>query len=140
MQRDDDQPAPIATVVVAGLLRLIAAGLEPVTVEPYRPDRLLDVDTSSGWWLLLQIDSNGDPVELQHAQPPSLLVPPWTYGCQRDDWTLGPDSRVITPVELLTPEQRQCLRRRLERAPVRWQFRPPPFWDVSNLDDELILD
>jgi hypothetical protein len=127
-------------VIVAGLLRLIAAGLEPVDTEPYRPGRLLSIATASGWWLMLQIDGDGQPVELHHAQAPSLLVPPWTYGCQRDDWTLGPDSRVITPVELLTVEQREALRCRLERAPVVLQFRPLPVWDVSNLDDELILD
>lgn len=140
MSRDDDQPAPVATVIVAGLLRLIAAGLEPVDTEPYGPYRLISVRTASGWWLLLQIDSSGEPVELHHAQAPSLLVPPWTYGCQRDDWTLGPESRVMTPVELLTVEQREALRRRLEGAPMRWQFAPLERWDVSNLDEEVILD
>lgn len=140
MASDVDQPSPPATAIVAGLLRLIAAGLEPVMVDPYRPDGLINVSTASGWWLLLQLDSQAEPVELTHAQAPSMLVPPWTYGCQRDDWTLGHDSRVITPVELLTVEQRQDLRQRLEAAPVRWQFRPPPFWDVSNLWDELTLD
>lgn len=137
----DDQPSPPATVIVAGLLRLIAAGLEPVDIDdPYRPDRLISVATASGWWLLLQIDGSGHPMELHHAQPPSLLVPPWTWGCQRDDWTLGPDSRVITPVELLTAEQREALRRRLESAPLCWQFAPLPVWDVSNLEEDVFLD
>lgn len=137
---DPDQPAPVSTVVVAGLLRLIAAGLEPIDTEPCEPGRLISVATGSGWWLLLQINGEGQPESLHHAQPPSLLVPPWTYGCQRDDWTLGPESRVITPVELLTPEQREQLQRRLMRAPIRWQFAPLVPWDVSNLDDEVILD
>ena len=127
-------------MIVAGLLRLIAAGLEPIDTEPHGPHRLISVMTTSGWWLLLLLDGDGQPVELHHAQPPSLLVPPWTYGCQRDDWTLGPESRVITPVELLTVEQREALRARLECAPIRWQFQPLPVWDVSNLDDEVILD
>ena len=136
----DDPPGPVPTVIVAGLLRLIAAGLEPFDIEPYGPYRLISVMTASGWWLTLQIDSDGDPVELHQAQPPSALVPPWTYGCQRDDWTLGPAARVVTPVELLTREQRQALRQRLERAPVRWQFAPLVPWDVSNLEEEVILD
>ena len=127
-------------MIVAGLLRLIAAGLEPIDTEPYGPHRLLSIATASGWWLLLLLDGDGQPVELHHAQPPSLLVPPWTYGCHRDDWTLGPESRVITPVELLTTEQREALQQRLEAAPVRWQFAPLPVWDVSNMDDEVILD
>lgn len=137
----DDQPRPVAGVVVAGLLRLIAAGLEPIDSEPYGPYRLLSVATGSGWWLVLQIDNQGEPGSLHHAQPPSMLVPPWTWGCERDDWTLGPESRVMTPVDLLTAEQRQALRQRLEDAPRCWQFRPLPYWDTSNLDeDELILD
>ena len=140
MASDSDQPSPPATEVIAGLLRLIAAGLEPVMTEPPGPDRLLSIDTASGWWLMLQTGMDGQPVELTHAQAPSFLLPPWTWGCQRDDWTLGPDSRVITPVELLSAEQRLALQQQIERSPVRWQFRPPPFWDVSNLDEELILD
>ena len=40
----------------------------------------------------------------------------WVYGCQRDDWTLGPDSRIVEPVALLEPEQRQHLERRLREA------------------------
>jgi hypothetical protein len=101
---------------------------------------LISVATASGWWLVVQLDGDGQPVELHHAHPPSLLVPPWTYGCQRDDWTLGPESRVVTPVELLTLEQLAALRGRLERAPVVLQFRPLPVWDVSNLGEEVILD
>lgn len=137
---DTDQPSPISTVVVAGLLRLIAAGLEPVEAEPYGPHRSLSISTTSGWWLIVQVDRRGQLEGLHHAQPPSLLVPPWTYGCQRDDWTLGPDSRVVTPVDLLTAQQRAALQQRLERAPAPWQFAPLIGWDVSNLDEELILD
>ena len=136
----EGQPSPVPTVIVAGLLRLIAAGLEPIDTEPVEPGRLISVATASGWWLLLRIGGDGEPAELHHAQPPSLLVPPWTYGCQREDWTMGPESRVVTPVELLTLEQRQALRQRLEGAPVVLQFRPLPVWDVSNLNDEVILD
>lgn len=138
----DEQPRPVSGVVVAGLLRLIAAGLEPIDTEPYGPHRLLSVATASGWWLMVQIDGDGQPAAVHHAQPPSMLVPPWTWGCERDDWTLGPDSRVVTPVQRLTAEQRVMLRERLETAPQCWQFSPPPYWDVSNLfdDEELILD
>lgn len=136
----DDQPSPISTVVVAGLLRLIAAGLEQVEAEPYGPHRSISISTASGWWLIVQVDCRGQLEGLHHAQPPSLLVPPWTYGCQRDDWTLGPDSRVVTPVDLLTTEQRAVLQQRLEHAPAPWQFAPLIGWDVSNLDEELILD
>ena len=138
----DAEPSPPAPIVLAGLLRLIASGLEPIETQDWRPGASVGVMTSSGWWLVIHGDDQGQPVELLHAQPPSLLVPPWIYGGQRDDWTLGPESRVVTPLELLTEEQRDRLRRRLEMAPRPWTFRPLPVWDVdwSGNGDELILD
>lgn len=136
---DSDQPSPPATVVITGLLRLIAAGLEPVETEPYGASRSISIHSASGWWLLLVTDDQGEPAQLTHAQPPSFLLPPWTYGCQRDDWTAGPHARVITPVALLTAGQRQALRERLEAAPVRWQWAPLVPWELAD-DDELILD
>ena len=30
----------------------------------------------------------------------------WDYGCQRDDWTRGPDSRLVEPLQFLSPEER----------------------------------
>ena len=30
----------------------------------------------------------------------------WDYGCQRDDWTLGPDSRLVEPLQFLGAEER----------------------------------
>ena len=33
----------------------------------------------------------------------------WEYGCQRDDWTLGPDSRLVDPLEFLNGEERSEL-------------------------------
>jgi hypothetical protein len=135
------EPSPVAGVVVAGLLRLIAAGLEPIEAVAGDPGATTSVLTVSGWWLLLGMDDEGRPAELFHAQPPSALVPPWTWGCQRDDWTLGPDSRVVTPVELLTTDQRQQLTQALQQAPAPWTWGPLPYWDLSNLEDEeLILD
>lgn len=136
----DDQPSPVSTVVVAGLLRLIAAGLEPIDCEPCGPYRTISVVTATGWCLDLRIDGDGAPAAILYAQPPSLLVPPWIYGGHRDDWTLGPDSTVITPVTLLTADQRLALQQRLESAPRPWQFAPLSMWDVSNLEEELILD
>lgn len=134
-------PPPIPTVIVAGLLRLIAAGLEPVEAEQGQAGQTISVSTASGWWLLLGLDDQGEPVELTHAQPPTTLRPPWTWGCQRDDWTLGADSRVVTPVELLTVEQRQQLTQVVAQAPAPRQWGPLPHWDVSNLwDEDPILD
>jgi len=134
--------SPPAAIILAGLLRLIASGLEAIEAEPWRPSASVAVSTTTGWWLLIGSDDQGQPVELLHAQAPSMLVPAWIYGGQRDDWTLGPESRVVTPVELLTDEQREQLRGRLERAPAPVQFGPLPYWDVdwTGEGDELILD
>ncbi|MCH9712951.1 MAG: hypothetical protein K0U63_00125 [Cyanobacteria bacterium] len=43
----------------------------------------------------------------------------WVYGCQRDDWTLGPDSRLVEPLEFLSAEQRLALTEELRHA-VCW--------------------
>jgi hypothetical protein len=139
----EPDPLPPAPIVLAGLLRLIASGLEQIETRDWRPGASVGVMTGSGWWLVIRGDDEGQPVELLHAQPPSLLVPAWIYGGQRDDWTLGPESQVVTPVELLSDAQRDQLRRRLETAPAPWQFRPLPVWDVDwsgSDDDEVILD
>lgn len=134
----DADPPPIPGVIVAGLLRLIAAGLERIEATAGDPGATISVLTVSGWWLLLVLGDQGEPAELFHAQPPSALVPPWTWGCQRDDWTLGPDSRVLTPVELLTAEQRQQLAQVLEAAPEPWRWEPLLGFEVD--DDDLFLD
>jgi len=142
MPREAD-PSPPAAIVLAGLLRLIASGLERIDATPWRPGATSSVMTGSGWWLVIRGDADGQPVELLHAQAPSLLVPPWIYGGQRDDWTLGPESRVVTPVELLSDAQRDQLRHRLESAPAPWTFRPLPVWDVDwsgAEEEEVILD
>jgi hypothetical protein len=135
-------PSPPAAIVLAGLLRLIASGLEPIETQDWRPGARSSVMTRSGWWLVIRGDDEGQPVELLHAQAPSLLVPPWIYGGQRDDWTLGPESKVVTPVQLLSDAQRDRLRQRLETAPAPWTFRPLPAWDVdwSGEGEEVILD
>ncbi|MEA5473339.1 hypothetical protein VB716_03795 [Synechococcus sp. CCY9201] len=71
------------------------------------------LDLASGWQLEIAIDR--DQLGALHwAQAPDGRD--WVYGCQRDDWTLGPDSRIVEPVALLEPEQRQHLERRLQEA------------------------
>ncbi|QNI70859.1 hypothetical protein CyaNS01_01728 [Cyanobium sp. NS01] len=71
------------------------------------------LDLASGWQLEIAIER--DQLGALHwAQAPDGRD--WVYGCQRDDWTLGPDSRIVEPVALLEPEQRQHLERRLREA------------------------
>lgn len=139
---EPDRPPP-PTAAVAGLLRLIAAGLEPVVeAEPCKPCSTISVRTATGWWLQIATGELCQPLALTMALPPSALVPPWTHGCQRDDWRLGSDARVVTPIDLLTVEQCQQLQQRLVLAPAPLVPPMAPWWDISNLDqdEELFLD
>lgn len=40
----------------------------------------------------------------------------WEYGCQRDDWTLGPDSRLVEPLQFLSGTERLELEQLLRAA------------------------
>ncbi len=73
----------------------------------------MQLDLASGWQLQIAFDR--DRLEaLMWARSPDGRE--WEYGCQHDDWTLGPDSRIVEPVALLEPEQRQQLERLLREA------------------------
>lgn len=132
-----DLTAPAAPVV-AGLLRLIASGAEPVAVLHW--DRSSAVATATCWWLVLA--TRGCDGELQQiegvllARPPSALVPSWTIGGWRDCWTAGSDARVLSPWDLLTTEQQGGLLQRLRDAPRMALQQASDGWDVSNLLDE----
>lgn len=54
----------------------------------------------------------------------------WDYGCQRDDWTLGPDSRLVEPLQFLSAGERIELEVLLREArcwpePIAHQPRAP---------------
>jgi hypothetical protein len=71
------------------------------------------LDLARGWQLEIAIERD-QLGALLWAQAPGGRD--WVYGCQRDDWTLGPDSRIVEPVALLEPEQRQQLEQLLREA------------------------
>ena len=53
----------------------------------------------------------------------------WEYGCQRDDWTLGPDSRLVEPLQFLSGTERLELEQLLRAArcwpePISAQAQP----------------
>lgn len=53
----------------------------------------------------------------------------WEYGCQRDDWTLGPDSRLVEPLQFLNGAERLELEQLLRAArcwpePISAQAQP----------------
>ncbi len=106
---------------VAGQLRLVVAGL------PFLADRRWDgvgwgrmrIELLSLWRveLLLEPDRTGNQAQgrageivlsrVERADAPDGRC--WDYGCQRDDWTLGPDSRLVEPLQFLSSDERRAL-------------------------------
>lgn len=110
---------------VAEQLRLVVAGL------PFLADRSWDevgwgrmrIELLSLWRVELVLEP--DPVEAADRQVMSLSrvdradAPDgrcWEYGCQRDDWTLGPDSRLVETLQFLSGEERSALESLLREA------------------------
>ena len=79
----------------------------------------MHLDLASGWQLAIEIKRDQLGALLWALAPDGR---DWVYGCQRDDWTLGPDSRIVEPLELLTAAQRLELAGLLRQA-CCW---PPP--------------
>jgi hypothetical protein len=66
-------------------------------------------------WLLRQ----GDGWVVWRAELPGHLgVEQWELGCQRDDWTAGPEAVLVEPLQLLTQESRDQLLGALAAADV----------------------
>lgn len=99
--------------------------------EPFRADRpwqqiwwgLMNLRLRSGWRIAIWIERDALGV-LDSATAPDGRD--WIYGCQRDDWTLGPESTVVEPIGLLQSEQRIQLERLLRSARCRPAPQPGP--------------
>jgi len=74
------------------------------------------LDLASDWQLQIGIERDRFGA-LMWARSPDGRE--WEYGCQRDDWTLGPDSQIVEPVGLLEEAQQQALEGLL-RAAICW--------------------
>lgn len=136
----ENAPKPPPAVVIGGLLRLVALGREPIeSSTPWAPSNVHLVELRSLWLLEISSDADGNPWRLRAAIPPDIQRQPWRWGCERDDWRLGPGSTPLNPMDQLTTSQRDRLRQRLEHAP-----RPvlePEWFELANDDDnDLILD
>jgi len=110
---------------VAEQLRRVVAGL------PFLADRSWDevgwgrmrIELLSLWRVELVLEP--DPAEAADRQVMALSrvdradAPDgrcWEYGCQRDDWTLGPDSRLVEPLQFLSSDARSALTEKLQKA------------------------
>ncbi len=79
----------------------------------------MHLDLASGWQLQIAIERDQLGALLWALAPDGR---DWEHGCQRDDWTLGPDSQIVEPLGLLTLEQQEQLACLLRTA-CCW---PPP--------------
>lgn len=87
----------------------------------------MHLDLASGWQLQIAIERDQLGALLWARSPDGR---DWQIGCQRDDWTLGPDSRIVEPVALLGPVQRQELERLLRGANC---------WPQPEIDAALVV-
>jgi hypothetical protein len=107
-QLDQQQEAPLrcCAAEVMQQLRLIAAGVADFKLAApvgWNTGALLKVD---GW--IIQLVQRGDELLLTHrATAPDGRQ--WVYGCERDDWALGPESTIVDPLLLLEQDERQAL-------------------------------
>ena len=106
---------------VAERLKLLAAGEAFLADRPWQQIwwGVMRLDLVSGWRLEIWIERD----QLGSCQ--AAVAPDgrdWIHGCQRDDWTLGPDAKVLDPMALLSAPCRLALEQRL-RAAICW---PPP--------------
>jgi len=107
-QQGQQQEAPLRCRAneVMQRLRLMAAGVADFKLAApvgWNTGAMVKVD---GW--VIQLVQDGEQLALTHrAVAPDGRT--WSYGCERDDWSLGPDSTIIDPLLLLEPEERQAL-------------------------------
>lgn len=112
--QQEPKTRPTAAAIHAAIEQLLAG-------EAFLADRpwaeiwwgLMQLDLFSGWRIAIWIER--DALGVVHA----ATAPDgrdWIYGCQRDDWTQGPDATILQPLDLLSAEQKQDLEARLRRA------------------------
>jgi hypothetical protein len=101
---------------VADQLRLVVAGMPFLAERPWQEVGwgLMRIELFTLWQIALllkpRVSVGGLDMGLawvDRADAPGGRC--WEYGCQRDDWTLGPDSRLVEPLEFLSGEERSEL-------------------------------
>jgi hypothetical protein len=130
---------------VAGQLRLVVAGLPFLAERSWQEVGWgqLGIELFSLWRIELWLEPDrtttaapGSPQKIVVSQVERAAAPDgrcWVYGCQRDDWTLGPDSRLVEPLEFLSGQERKALMEILQQAAC-W---PEPF--AANRDTAWAL-
>jgi hypothetical protein len=116
-----DLPIRCRAEEVTAQLRLVLAGMPFLAERPWQEVGWgrMRIELLSLWRieLLLEPDSTAiaapySPDDLGLSLVARAAAPDgrcWVYGCQRDDWTLGPASRVVEPLQFLSAEERSAL-------------------------------
>ena len=92
--------------------KVVAAVLRDIVARPHRAHLSAsgNVVMIGPWQLIFQIKPLPIGLQVLEAVRPTGCAPvSWELGCERDDWSKGPESQVVTPEELLSPSERADL-------------------------------
>ena len=120
---EQDLPIRCRAEEVADQLRLVVTGLPFLAERPWQEIGwgLMRIELLTLWRIALLLKPRGSAggLDMGLAWVDRAAAPDgrcWEYGCQRDDWTLGPDSRLVEPLEFLSGEERSELESLLRDA------------------------
>lgn len=116
VEQQVEAPLRCCAAEVMQQLRLLAAGVIDCRVAApleYGGGITFKVD---GWIIHLVLD--GDALAFTHRAD-AADGRCWVYGCERDDWSLGPDSTIVDPLLLLEQQERDDLLEVLKAQPAR---------------------
>ena len=114
---EQDLPIRCRAEEVTAQLRLVLAGLPFLAERSWQEAGWgrMWIELLSLWRIELLLEPVGSPgpeMALQLSRVEGTSAPDgrcWMYGCQRDNWTLGPASRVVEPLQFLSAEERSAL-------------------------------
>jgi hypothetical protein len=114
---EQDLPIRCRAEEITAQLRLVLAGMPFLAERSWQEVGWgrMRIELLSLWRIELLLEPVGGPGP---GMPPllslvALAAAPdgrsWVYGWQRDDWTLGPASRVVEPLQFLSAEELSAL-------------------------------
>ena len=117
---EQDLPIRCRAEEVTAQLRLVLAGMPFLAERSWQEvgwgQMRIELLLEPGLMVMAAPNSTGDVAlsRVERAAAPDGRC--WVYGCQRDDWTLGPASQVVEPLQFLSAEGRSALEVLLRRA------------------------
>lgn len=115
LEQQVEAPLRCCAAEVMQQLRLLAAGVIDCRVAAPVEYGGGITFKANGWIIHLVLD--GDALALTHRAD-AADGRCWVYGCERDDWSLGPNSTIIDPLLLLEQQERDELLEVLKAQPT----------------------